>query len=263
MTDKGEFGGLEHTGSGRVPEKEASSRLRNLGWRKGVGGWRRYDSLTNQSGPGQEAGGRLYSSQRNTPLTAAIACGVTFTSTMLRHGPWQSSVNYHHRQQTIGQSSSYHQDVNASSQLVVRIEKFGIGLVHATRRWRPQVSPNTAAHGIRLTPSWLNCLSNPVAMSFTGMSASAKEDMVVSLATLVLHDGGKEITVRQSPRAAVVVHSSAPQVRALVLQAALHAIAQCLWCSLCCCARLVVVLWLSRCPHASCESGAKVSWNRG
>ena len=31
-------------------------------------------------------------------------------------------------------------------------------------------------------------------MSFTGMSASAKEDMVVSLATLVLHDGGKEIT---------------------------------------------------------------------
>ena len=100
-------------------------------------------------------------------------------------------------------------------------------------------------------------------MSFTGMSASAKEDMVVSLATLVLHDGGKEITVRQSPRAAVVVHSSAPQVRALVLQAALHAIAQCLWCSLCCCARLVVVLWLSRCPHASCESGAKVSWNRG
>jgi len=33
-------------------------------------------------------------------------------------------------------------------------------------------------------------------MAFTGLSDSAKEDMIVSLATLVLHDGGKEMTVR-------------------------------------------------------------------
>ena len=35
-------------------------------------------------------------------------------------------------------------------------------------------------------------------MAFSALSASAKEDMVVSLATLVLHDGGKPVTVRSA-----------------------------------------------------------------
>lgn len=32
-------------------------------------------------------------------------------------------------------------------------------------------------------------------MAFSGMAGSSKEDMLVSLATLALHDGGKDITV--------------------------------------------------------------------